>query len=263
MHANVFSLLDKRVKKAMILFAQLATKPEALNYGQLLVNSKFMLKTYLSFFRKMNLLPSDHTQYFKKQFFLQWDLNKILQPKDETCSQIRAIIFNTIRSYLKNDSSNTKTTIPIHFRYTHHLKIVLISGFCIIEPNIGTAKSLLNKLEIPITQLENNSSSADYLFQMLEEYNPNTNISIELLAMCYYKSYKKFRLDCRKYLGTTFYNFYIKLKIIDVINDIMFTEWSIKEITYKNDFARYNTMYKIFKSYNLSINDIPRFYKIC
>lgn len=118
--------------------------------------------------------------------------------------------------------------------------MMLLSGITICEESTGKVISLVHQTGIPLSFIGFKSFKSNHLIPLLDFYERNPNVSVRQLASKYGRSYKKLQKEYRQYFGTTFHSFFLKLRMLDVLNDVMFTGLSLKGIAFKNDFSEYS-----------------------
>lgn len=260
MHILLTAILDRKVHEAVRRFSALPFQTAISShsvYEQILLLARIFLMTYIDFLQTAELIPKEFSGYYKRQLVIT-DYNTALIDQDpeidkETREAVRQVLGDTA-------SHNLAHKIPIFYRYNTSSEMLLICGITLREQSTAKTVSLLHQTGIPVSFIEFKSYKSNYLIPLLDEYEKNPNISVRQLASKSGRSYKQLQKECRMYFGTTFYSFFLKLRMLDVLNDLMFTDLSLKEIAFKNDFSDYSNMYRRFnKQYLFPLQQVPRF----
>lgn len=263
MHVQLVAILDKKLEDSAVKFSKLPFQTTIFNsnqYANILNNNAVMLKYRIAFLNAINLIP-EYDGYYKQEILIYHDLDRFRCRPDRIIDDLALkAIQQTIVDHLTRSEDQKNTVIPIYQHYNSSAELLLLTGVSIIDKESSTAISLLHQLSMPVTMIEFNVYKPEYLTQLLNTYQNNTDLSLPKLATMFGKSYKQVQKDSKLYFGTTVHNFVLKLKMLDTIDDLMFTDLSLKEIAFKNNFADYSSMYKLFnKQHNFPLQQIPRF----
>lgn len=261
MHIYQLTIIDQKLKEAMAKFSLLPINTSIFDAGlfeQLLHDSKGLIKTYISLLKSIQILP-EQNQYYKGHFLIKHTVNGA-EADEAIHPDYLTAIQNLVLPHLFGDSSDNPQIFPIHIHFTTSIEVYLFSGICLYKQDESIVYSLLHEMSMPVNYISYTShAKCNYLLTIFytEEYNERQ--SIHNLYPRYNVSYRQFRKDCKICLGTTFYNFFIKLKMLDVLDDITLTNLSLKEIAHKNNFSSYIAMHQLFKrKYNFPLHIIPR-----
>lgn len=263
MHVQLVTILDNKLEEAVRKFSHLPFQISAVNFSiesQILDHSGVMLKSYLHFLVAIELLPRKYN-YYKQPIHLMHSRGKVHfkfgnQMDEKVLVAIRDRVNLMLHRYSENEQ-NQVISIYEHYNSSDHL--MLVAGVSIIDTKSPSAVSLLHQLSLPVNLFEFTTYRPVYLIELLKSYQKDTGLSVQQLAVQYGKSYKQVQKDSKFYFGSTLYNFILKLKMLDTFEDIMFTDLSLKEIAYKNDFQDYGSMYRLFKQYHFPLKQVPRF----
>ncbi|MBT2621261.1 helix-turn-helix domain-containing protein [Chryseobacterium sp. ISL-6] len=261
MHIYQLTIIDKKLKEAIAKFSLLPINTSIFDAGlfeQLLHDSRVLIKTYISLLKLLQILP-EQNQYYKGHFLIKHTATGV-EADGEIHPDYLTAIQNLVLPHLLSRTSDRKQILPIHIHFTTSKEVYLFSGISLLKQDESTMYSLLHEMSMPINHISYTSHSrCNYLLSIIYAIEYNERQSIHNLYPIYNISYRQFRKDCKICLGTTFHNFYIKMKMLDVLNDIMLTNLSLKEIAHKNNFSSYIAMYQLFKrKYNFPLNIIPR-----
>jgi AraC-like DNA-binding protein len=260
MHILSTAILDRKVEEAVRRFSTLPYQAAIFSYNlyeQIISHGQMFLKTYIDFLQTAELIPKEFSGYYKRQLVIT-DYNTALIDQDpeidkDTREAVLQVLADTARY-------TPAPRVPLFYRYNTSSEMMLISGITLREESTSKTVSLLHQTGIPVSFIEFKAHKSNYLVPLLEEYQRNPNISVRQLASKSGRSYKLLQKECRMYFGTTFHSFFLKLRMLDVLNDLMFTDLSLKEIAFKNDFSDYSNMYRRFnKQYLFPLQQVPRF----
>jgi AraC-like DNA-binding protein len=250
---NIFllSIIDKRIGRVMTRLSQLRHFQFFLDAGHheiLLNQSKTVVDTYVRFFRCVHLLPDDYN-------YNEATIIKILPITglaSENAKRIDKKLFGLI-----NPASTA--VIPVSVHITQNNEILLYLGLGIIDTAEKLGRFYLHELSVPTTAFNYSQQDRSYLEDALKSERIAKIKSLRLLAAEYGKNYNHFQQDSREYFGDTFHQFQNKLRMMDVLEDVIFTTDSFKEIAYRHNFSGYNSMYTLFnKQYKFPLDSIPR-----
>nr|WP_199156167.1 AraC family transcriptional regulator [Pedobacter sp. ASV2] len=251
---NIFllSLVDKSIEGAMIRFSQIPIKSSLMSntHLEMLGNSvKKIVDTYVSFFKKINVAPVQYqynTTRIEKRFEVTGLLDKSLNELD---NKLLSLITFPIKT----------PVIPINFHVHQSGRIFLYTGVGIFESINNTIVFFLYELSISDDLIRYTPTSLRYLEEILFEVDLSKFKSVRELASSAGKNYNKFQQDCREYFRDTFHQFHNKIKMMKALEDVVLSNYSLKEIAYKNNFSDYNSMYTLFrKKYGFPLHSIPR-----
>lgn len=251
---NIFllSVIHKRIGRVMTSLSQLRHFLfflKAGHYDILLSQIKMVIDTYVRFFQCVHLLPDDYK-------YNETTIVKTLVIADgipEQADNIDKRLLGLV------ELSTSTGFIPVSIHFTKNGKISLYLGIGIIDSTEKSGRFYLHELSVPTTAFNYSQGDRAYLEDALGNEKIIKIKSLRLLAAEYGKNYNHFQQDCREYFGDTFHQFQNKLRMMDILEDIMFTQQSLKEIAYKHNFAAYSGMYILFhKRYNFPLDSIPR-----
>lgn len=256
MNTYLLSLIEKTVKEAIEDFAVLPwIKPAVhINETELLqIQMQSMLDFYMGFFQKIGFLPQE-IDFYKKTYCFNRRISDFNPGKKDDLLKEFAFILEQFSTDIRS------RIIPIHLHYTDKTNFYLITGLAVTDDCGKNIKFMYHEFVIARKLINILSRDLVYIQRCLEEYNIKMQQSLRTFVTSLNKNYKQFQKDSRIYLEDTFYQFFIKTKMIGASHDILFTSMSMKEIAYHNQFKDYLNMYRIFNHrYHISFVDIPRF----
>lgn len=239
----------------MIIFSQLPVRSSLLssNHYELLVTlTKRVIDTYIKFFQCVTIVP---VTYFYCENTIVKTFN-LLEVNRGKLNSFEKKLINLVK-----DPVNT-SMIPVNIHVHRSGQIFLYSGIGIMEGSSHSVHFFLYELSIPSVSIQYSPSALHYLESALDQVSRDELSKakpLRTLAADYGKNYNQFQKDCKDYFGDTFHQFHNKMKMLNVLEDILFTSYSFKEIAYRNDFSNYNSMYFLFaKKYGFPVHYIPR-----
>ncbi|MFP3596901.1 helix-turn-helix domain-containing protein [Chryseobacterium sp. SIMBA_029] len=251
---NIFllSLVDKSIEGAMIRFSQTPIKSALMSNTHLEMLGNLVKKivdTYCSFFKCINMAPVQY-QYNPNRIKKRFEVTAIKDiPLNELDKKLLSLITFPIKTPI----------IPINLHIHQSGRIFLYTGIGVFESMNNTIVFFLYELSISDDLIRYTPTSLRYLEEILFEVDLSKYKSIRELANSVGKNYNKFQQDCREYFRDTFHQFHNKIKMMEALEDVMLSNYSLKEIAYKNNFSDYNSMYTLFrKKYGFPLHSIPR-----
>lgn len=254
---NIFlvSLIDKRIERAMISFSQLPVRSSLLSSSYHEILSKLtqeVVDTYIRFFQSVHIVPNEY-KYCENVMVKRFDL---LDINREKLRGIEKKLLDLIQVPVET------SVIPVHAHLHRSGQMFLYTGIGILESTSRSVVFFLYELSIRTSTIHYSPGSLQYLEAALDQMSHNElskSKSLRDLAADCGKNYNQFQKDCKDYFGDTFHQFHNKIKMLNVLEDILFTAYSLKEIAYRNDFSSYNSMYFLFtKKYGFPVHSIPR-----
>lgn len=254
---NIFllSLIDKRIEGVMTRFSHLPVKSSLLssNHHEKLVKlTKKVIDTYIRFFQFVHIVSKKY-EYSESTIVKRFDLLNLNR------KNYRGIEKKLIELLI---SPVNTSLIPVHLHLHSSGQVFLYTGIGILESSSHSVIFFLYELSIPSASILYSPSTLHYLEAALDQVHTDVLSKpkpLRTLAADFGKNYNQFQKDCKVYFGDTFHRFHNKIKMLDVLEDVLFTGYSFKEIAYRNDFTGYNSMYFLFnKKYGFPIHSIPR-----
>jgi AraC-like DNA-binding protein len=251
---NIFllSLLDKSIGGAMVRLSLLPVQFPILSpkHQQILVGlTEKVLNTYIAFFQSVGVIPSGF-EYAKKTIVKKFNSSDFI---NENLNCIEKKLINLIKTPI------ITSVIPVNVRLNRSGFLLWYTGVGILEGTDQSSEFFLHEFSISTMAIRYSSGSLHYLDKLLQDDNISESVSPRKLAAKSGKNYNQFQKDCRNHFGDTFHQFHNKMKMLDVVTDVLFTNFSLKEIAYRNHFFNYNSMYILFrKKYKFPIDSIPR-----
>ncbi|MBT2621913.1 hypothetical protein [Chryseobacterium sp. ISL-6] len=252
MSVFLLSLIDKSIGGAMIKLSQLPLRFLLLSYNHQEILAGLVekiLKTYIRFFQCVQIIPSEYN-YSQNGIVKMFDLLNI---NSDNLDHIERKLINLIETPITNFA------IPVNIHLYQSGQLFWYTGIGVLESTGHSAAFFLHRFSISTASIDYSPSSLHYLDNILNSDNLIRSVSPRKVAADYGKNYNHFQRDCKEYFGDTFHQMHNKMKMLAVLADIMFTDYSFKEVAYRNDFFNYNSMYILFcRKYKFPIDSIPR-----
>ncbi|UWX61961.1 hypothetical protein N0B40_06645 [Chryseobacterium oranimense] len=266
MNVKLLSLIEQRVNKAIYLLSEFLSNSKNHDYlleKQLSGYTDVVIETHIALFKALNILPHDFL-YSVREIQIYYSPDNGLSSNVQLNKKVISYLNKVIGSTLDSNSGFGYSFIPLHLNfYNSFSDLSTVFGLCLIDHSAKTAQSFLHEFTLNTRQINFSTHNINYLDNVLVKFKSDPSVNIRNLSKINNLSYLQFQKDCRQYFGTTFYDFTIKLKMMDVVEDLMFSKLMIKEIVYKHRFAEYSNMYKFFhRTYHFPFKNITRFYYV-
>lgn len=245
MNLFLISLLDTMVERNIELFIRMNFVKSALylsDLHQLSSHLQALAEFYFKFLQQINLLPAG---VFKIDYMADLEEGKpaTVDPR-----------ITKILSSLNVKDKTGESIIPVHLRFSDPEHVHLVAGIMKFENGKITFVNLVD-LHIPKNII---TTGLSYIREIFELYRAENQQSVKDFIKVKGYCYNQFQKDCKTFFGDTFYSFIQKKKIMDAVDDIIFTSLSFKEIAFKNRFVDYPNMYKTFSKYGIPLPSVPR-----
>ncbi|MGK6342531.1 hypothetical protein ACMGDK_09845 [Chryseobacterium sp. DT-3] len=259
MNTYLLSQVERTVKDAIGEFAKLPWVSPGFHTNQIDViqlQLNKLMDYYIEFFQKTGFLPKDLDSQ-KKSCVIVRRIKDFKKPKDDEILSGLSFVMEEIANNLKN------RIFPIHHQYSKTSNFALLTGIAATDPYGENITFMLHEFAIPKILLNIIPGDFDYIQKFLELYDTKANKSLKDFVTSFNRNYKQFQKDCKVYLEDTFYQFYMKLKMIGANQDILFSDMTMKEVAYRNQFGDYLNLYRLFNQhYKISLDEVPRFKQI-
>ncbi|RQO37665.1 hypothetical protein DBR39_12290 [Chryseobacterium sp. KBW03] len=259
MNTYLVSLVESTFKDAIGELAKLPWVSPAFHTNQIDViqlQLNKLMDYYIEFFQKTGFLPKE-LDIAKKSCVIEKRIKDFKKVKDDETLLGLSFVIEEIEDNVKN------RIVPIHTQYRKPENLALLTGIAATDSYGKTITFLLHEFEIPRILIAIIAQDLDYIERLLDLYDAKLARSLKDFVTSFNRNYKKFQKDCKIYLEDTFYQFYIKLKMIGANLDILFSDMTMKEVAYNNQFGDYLNLYRLFNQhYKISLDEIPRFKQI-
>ncbi|MGE6397058.1 hypothetical protein [Chryseobacterium scophthalmum] len=212
---------------------------------ELSIQLKTVADYYFTFLKKIEILTDN---VLMKEFICYYDRSEVYGHETTV---------DRIFQKLNQEKPFYDNLFPIHLRYTDQLYLHLVVG---IVHEVEKENGYLHAIDLclPKKLIKNVPSNVMYVGDILDSYHNYGNQTVKEFIEGKGYNYSHFQRDCKICFGDAFYRFQIKKNMMNAVGDIIFTELSLKEIAFKNNFLDYANMYKAFLRHDLNITTIPR-----
>lgn len=256
MNVHIIQLFDKLIEQSMVRFAELPVVKTAVytdNISHIGEKVSYITRLYVNCFKDFGWLPKEIPFYNRVLCGNSESFTKLV-PKDSVLSQLFEC--------LPEDGSKIPQA-PTAF----HRHFVILPDFYSVSGVVWVNSTqqlfiCLSECSVIRDTIIISPGRYAYLSELLEQYDPLLNPSLKEWIKEKEISFNKVLRDSKAYWGDTFYSHYLKMKILGVIEEILFTSNTLKEIARHQKFGKYSALYKTFKRYGIDLAKIPRFSKI-
>ena len=258
MNIYLISLVDTNLSEKMTLLSGIAGIRSAFyynEYGRIFSLSKKLVESFIQFIKRTAFFPdSKILNFYRRGMELDYEPEHPVAEHDPLSLPLHRFVH-----HLSFDPDTEYQIFPVHLHYTTAAELRMLTGMGIMNDGM-VSRVVLHELGIPKQKINFGPQRLHYLQQVVESYEPGADDSLEKLMRHFQVSESRFRQDCKEFFGCTFIQFYSKMKLMYVLDDLFFSRLNLKEIAYRNGFSGYNAMYKAFnRNYGIRIADIPRF----
>ncbi|WP_223607984.1 helix-turn-helix domain-containing protein [Chryseobacterium sp. OSA05B] len=266
MNVRLLSLIERRMNRAVQLLSEFLSNhknPENLPEKQITDYTQLVMDTYIALFKALEIVPGDYLYTVREIQVHHQDEGEIFCG-EQLDTETRSYLHEMIKSASDQPLGSGYSVVPLHLKYFRGFSdFSALFGLCVIDHSTQTAQSFFHEFRMDVRQMNFSDHTLNYLDDILLKFKADPSVHIRDLSKINNLSYLQFQKDCRQYFGTTFYDFTIKLKMIDVVDDLMFSNLMVKEIVYKYKFAEYSNMYKFFhRTYDFPFKNITRLYSM-
>jgi len=248
MNFYIVSLLDAMAEQNIAVFCNLNFVKSAVffsDFQELSTRLKRVTDFYYGFLNKLDFLPYGSVKYDYYDHYDFIDLSGSENAVNRALNQINE----------KRVSYNEM--IPVHLRYTDPKYMHLVVGIARAQDKRNAYLHVVD-LCLPKNLIRNVPSNVMYVKDILDAYPYGGKQTVKEFVESHGYNYSHFQRDCKICFGDAFYRFRLKKNMINAIGDIIFTNLSLKEVAFKNNFLDYANMYKAFVRHKLSLTNIPR-----
>lgn len=255
MNVHAIILFDDIMEQAMTDFSKLSVLKTAVHTdstAHLSEDIKRITDLYIDCFTNFGWLPKD-VAFFKRNHFGKYDSFCELSANDPVIAKIL--------DYLPlEEITDIGQLVPFHIRFTVLPDFYTVNGL-IWSDNSKDIYLSFGICSIPRDMITIPAGRFAYVSDLFKEYD---ELSGQLLRDWLKEkklSYNKIQKASKMHWGDTFYSYYIKVKMIMAIHQILFTTETLKQIAISHKFVKYSNMYRTFKKNHIDLTEIPRFAK--
>ncbi|MBU8883853.1 hypothetical protein KSK37_12225 [Kaistella sp. DKR-2] len=260
MNTYHIDLLVKHLKNALQRYCELCDSSAERKYFSdetVLKQTKDIVQHYIGLFQALHFLD-DQTEYYHKGFiFTHQEVEEQECPIGEYAEIVRLLTVAYQR--IAGSVSNDRFFLPIHVQQINAEEIQIFIGVVTKKQHHYTISIVTHHTVYPRPPASIRNNRYRYLVKMLEMYDPDEQGTLRAFVKSKGLSYLQFRKDSALFFESSFYHHYLKIKMIPVLEDLLLSTLSYKEIAYKNGFANYYQLYNLFhRTYHFPFHRIPR-----
>lgn len=260
MNTYHLDLLVKHLKNALQRYCELCDLSPERKYitdETLLSQTKEIVQQYIGLFQALHFLDRQTIYYHKGFIFTYEEIEGQMIPNEESAEIIKLLTDASRR--VTASVSKDRFFLPIHVQQISAEEIQIFIGVVTKNQHHYTISIVTHHTVYPKPPASIGNNRYRYLVQMLEMYDPDESATLKDFVTSKGLSYRQFRKDSASFFESSFYQHYLKIKMIPVLEDLLLTTLTYKEIAYKNGFSGYSRLYALFHTtYRFPFHDIPR-----
>lgn len=259
---NIYHLdiLQKQLKKALERYCVLcdsSLERQYLSSQTVFSQTKEIIKQYIRLFQAIHFLDQKTEYYYNGFVFTYEGAEEELTPKGEYAEIVKLLTESYQR--IAGSVSRDRFFLPIHVQQISSEKIQIFIGVVTKEQHHYTISVVTHQTVYPRPPASIGNDRYRYLLKLLETYEPDEYATLKAFVNSKGLSYRQFRKDSSSFFESSFYHHYLKIKMIPVLEDLLLSTLSYKEIAYKNGFANYYQLYILFhRTYHFPFHRILR-----
>ena len=260
MNTYHLDLLHTHLKKALERYCQLcdvSSERQYLSSETVFSQTKEIIKQYIRLFQAIHFL--DHqTAYYLKGFVLTYlDAEEELTSHGEYAEIVK--LLTEAYQRVAGSVSKDRFFLPVHVQRIKSAEIQIFIGVVTKEQHHYTISVVTHQTVYPRPPASIGNNRYRYLLKMMEIYDTDEHGTVEAFVRSKGLSYRQISKDSTAFFESTFYHHYLKIKMIPVLEDLLLSTLSFKEIANKNCFSSYHQLYSLFhKIYHFPFKRIPR-----
>ena len=247
MNTYHLDILQKHLKKALERYCVLCdSSPERqyLSSETIFSQTKEIIRQYIKLFQAIHFLDQQ-TEYYHNGFvFTYREAEEELTPNGE-CAEIVKLLTESYER-IASSASKDRFFLPTHVQRISSEEIQIFMGVVTKKQHHYTISVVTHQMVYPRPPASIGNNRYEYLLKMMEMYDPGEYATLKAFVTSKGLSYQQFRKDSSSFFESSFYHHYLKIKMIPVLEDLMLSTLSLKEIAYKNGFANYYKLYILF-----------------
>jgi hypothetical protein len=253
-------LLQKHLKKALERYCQLCDFLSDRQYYSneiILSQTKEIVLQYIHLFQTLNFLDRQ-TEYYQHCFIFTCKETEEDFTSNPDYAEIMKLLTDSYQS-IAGSVSKDRFFLPIHVQRINSAEIQIFIGVVTKDQHHFTISIVTHQTAFPRPYASIGNNRYRYLLKMMETYDPDDYATLKTFVNSKGVSYHQFRKDNFSFFESPFYHHYLKIKMIPVLEDIMLSTLSYKEIAYKNGFSNYYQLYILFhRTYHFPFHRILR-----
>lgn len=260
MNTYHLDLLQKHLKKALERYCEICdSSPEQKYFSDetVLSQTKKIVQHYIALFQCLHFLDQ-HTEYYHKGFIFTYEQKEEQAITDGEYAEITKLLSEAYQR-ITASISKERFFLPIYVQQINTEEIQIFIGVVTKKNQHYTISIVTHHTVYPRPPASIGNNRYRYLVKMLEMYDPAESATLKAFVTSKGLSYLQFRKDSIVFFESSFYHHYLKIKMIPVLEDLLLSTLSYKEIAYKNGFTSYHQLYTLFhKTYHFPFHRIPR-----
>ncbi len=260
MNTYHLDLLVKHLKNALQRYCELCdSSPERKYYSDetVLSQTKEIVQHYIRLFQALHFLD-EQTEYYQHGFIFNYEEKEDQITVNEAYAEIVKLL---TEAYQRVAASVVKERffLPIHVQQSKEEDIQIFIGVVTKKRYHYTISIVTHHTVYPRPPASIGNKRYEYLLKMIETYDPEIHGTSESFVESEGLTYRKISSDSTVFFGSSFYQHYLKIKMIPVLEDLMLSTLSYKQIAYKNGFTSYHQLYTLFhRTYHFPFHRIHR-----
>lgn len=259
MNTYHLDLLQKHLKKALERYCALCdSSPEREYFSNetIFSQTKEIIQQYIGLFQAIYFLDQKTKHYHHGFIFTYQEEEQDIA--NEEYSEIVKLLTEEYQR-IAGSFSKDRFFLPIHVQQIGSGEIHVFIGVVTKKQYQYTISIMTHQTVYPRPPASIGNNRYRYLLKLLETYEPDECATLEAFVNSKGLSYRQFQKDSTSFFESSFYHHYLKIKMIPVLEDLLLSTLSYKEIAYKNDFANYYQLYILFhRTYHFPFHRIPR-----
>lgn len=260
MNTYHLDLLQKHLKKALERYCEICdSSPERKYFSDetVLSQTKKIVQHYIALFQSLHFLDQ-HTEYYHKGFIFTYEQKEEHVVSDGEYAEITKLLTEAYQR-ITSPISKERFFLPIHVQQISAEEIQVFIGVVTKKEQHYTISIVTHHAIYPRPPASIGNNRYRYLLKIMEIYDPDLHGTLEAFVNGKGLTYRQISKDSSVFFGSSFYQHYLKIKMIPVLEDLMLSTLSYKEIAYKNGFTSYHQLYTLFhKTYHFPFHRIPR-----
>lgn len=261
MNTYHLDILQKHLKKALERYCVLCdSSPERkyLSSETVFSQTKEIIRQYIRLFQAIHFLDHQTEYYYKGFVFTYQEAEEEEFTSNVEYAEIMKLLAESYQR-IAGSVSKDRFFLPIHVQRISSAEIQIFIGVVTKKQQHYTISIVTHHTVYPRPPASIGNNRYRYLLKMMEMYDPDEHGTVEAFMNSKGLSYRQISKDSTAFFESTFYHHYLKIKMIPVLEDLLLTTLSYKEIAYKNGFSSYHQLYTLFhKTYHFPFNRIPR-----
>jgi len=255
MNVHAILLFDQIMEQAMTDYSKLPFLRSAVHTDHIAHFSKdikYITDLYIDCFTHFGWLPKD-AAFFQRIIAGKYNYFCDLSENDPVIGQVL--------DYLPiEEITDSGQPVPFHIHCSVLSDFITGSGVIWSDNSkdiclsIGLCSTPRDMINIP-------GGRSAYVSDLFKEYDELPRQSLQDWLKEKKLSHSKIQRASKLYWGETFYSYYIKVKMIMAMHQILFTSETLKQIAIEHKFGKYSNMYKAFKRSHIDVTEIIRLAK--